>query len=136
MTTLNVPPPSRELVFFAASAVPAIKPTTSDATRAPSRMAMVECLRTDLIRMCRDLPGSPAMRARPEQAAVSATRLTGWVGCTQSRGFASPARTGFAFIDRRCERSHTDGGKGVSGIRYRRAPTAGGTVGLFVAPYQ
>ena len=38
-------------------------------------------------------------RARPRNEA-SATRLTGWVPHPQSRGFASPAHTGFAFIDR------------------------------------
>jgi len=38
------------------------------------------------------------------------------VGFTQSRGFASPAHTGFAFIDcRRDGMSLTDDGKGVSG---------------------
>jgi hypothetical protein len=38
------------------------------------------------------------------------------VGFTQSRGFASPAHTGFAFIDcQRDRKSQTDDGKGVSG---------------------
>ncbi len=63
----------------------------------------------------------------------SATRLTGWVGCTQSRGFASPAHTGFAFVDPVRRRVSIRMGRGVRGSSMTSRPAAGGQPRQFVA---
>src|SRR4029079_7244141 len=115
-----VPPP--DVVrppLFAAKAVPAIRPTTSAAMRAPSRMAWLACVRTDPIRISRDLPGLQLCRlALNKPHCRQPGELDRW---TQSRGFASPAHTGFAFVVSPRDGLADGGGKGREELGSRRA---------------